>query len=224
MLHLAIPLFTETSRSSSSDAVLRRLATQGNGNVAGVRIREPITTKSLVSAALFRSGVKGLLGQQALTPRGGNHIPHSLSPFQTVNLVSAYALARLVKYVFFTKASLLHKDVFYACSSRAADMPRADGLVQHGQIRQWGIRKIFAATRRERRLSPWIQRGFAARLLRFRKVENGTFARSHDVPAGTHRFRVCPAGDLIRGDISFLAKRAPRGMPWAHRRLRKVNR
>jgi hypothetical protein len=33
---------------------------------------------------------------------------------------------------------LLHKDVFYACSSRAADMPRADGLVQHGQIRQWG--------------------------------------------------------------------------------------
>jgi hypothetical protein len=103
MLHLAIPLFTETSRSSSSDAVLRRLATQGNGNVAGVRIREPITTKSLVSAALFRSGVKGLLGQQALTPRGGNHIPHSLSPFQTVNVVSAYALARLVKYVFLQK-------------------------------------------------------------------------------------------------------------------------
>jgi hypothetical protein len=54
------------------------------------------------------------------------------------------------------------------------------------------------------------------------------FARSQDVRAGTHRFRVCPAGDLIWGDILFLAKRAlpkraPRGMSWAHRRLRKVS-
>ena len=103
MLHLAIPLFTETPRSSSSDAVLRCLATQGNGNVAGVRIREPITTKRAWYRRLCSEVVKGLLRQQALTPRGGNHIPHSLSPFQTVNLVSAYALARLVKYVFFTR-------------------------------------------------------------------------------------------------------------------------
>jgi hypothetical protein len=70
ILHLAIPLLTERSLGSSiSDAVLRRRATQGKGNVACVKVRE-LTTKGLAIGGFVPRWINRLLGQQGLTPRG----------------------------------------------------------------------------------------------------------------------------------------------------------